>query len=117
MRGGCSAAHAQVLTAVGATIQHSANKEGRASEGLTLEGMRTAVGEHHAFGMTDFQVISYASGFGRTAAFRSLRTKFSMFTVGVPSPQAGGGGGGARANCTAAGHTTLRAANEHYSGI
>ena len=108
-------ARAQVLTAADAAIQHSANKEGRAAEGLTLEGMRTAIGEHYAFGLTDFQVISYASGFGRTAAFRSTRTNFSMFTVGVPSHQAGGGA--ARANCTAAGHTTLRAANEHCSGI
>ena len=100
----------KVLTAVEAKIEHTANKEGKSDEqALSLEGMRTAVGEHWAFGMTDYQVITHNSGFGRTAAFRSMRTKSSLYTVGVPFADA--------VDCSVEGHTTLLTANEHYSGI
>lgn len=49
----------KVLTKAQATVQHTANYEGRAAEGqevLSLDGMRTAVGEHWLLGMTDFHV-------------------------------------------------------------
>jgi len=49
----------KVLTKAQATVQHTANHEGRAAEGqevLSLDGLRTAVGEHWLFGMTDFHV-------------------------------------------------------------
>ena len=55
----CSACRAQVLTALEATIQHSSNGEGRGvAPSLSADGLRTAIGEHYAFGMTDFQVHS-----------------------------------------------------------
>ncbi len=54
----------KLLTSTDAVVQHSANFEGQGApegrEGLTLEGMQTTVGEHWAFGMTDYQVrLSY----------------------------------------------------------
>lgn len=107
----------KVLTAVEARLEHSANKEGRDdAHALSVEGMRTAIGEHHAFGLTDFQIVSHNSGFGRTAAFRSLRTKFSLYTVGVPDPTTGNAAV-MPMDCSLAGHTTLDAASRHFSGI
>lgn len=38
----------------------------------SLQGFQAAVWEHWLFSMTDFQIITHYSGFGRTAAFRSL---------------------------------------------
>ncbi len=45
----------KVLTAVDAKLEHTSNEAGL-EEAQALEGMRTAVGEHWAFGMTDYQV-------------------------------------------------------------
>ena len=50
----------KLMTQVAARVQHTANHDGQqprpGQEALSLEGMRTAIGEHWAFGMTDFQV-------------------------------------------------------------
>ncbi len=58
------------------------------------------------------QVVTWNSGFGRTAAFRSKRTKFSLYTIGVPGWDTQG-----PIDCSREGHTTLHAASVHYSGI
>ncbi len=57
-------------------------------------------------------MVTHNSGFGRTAAFRSKRTKYSLYTIGVPGSDTEG-----PPDCSMEGHTTLHAANGHYSGI
>lgn len=56
---------------------------------VSTNGFLTAAGEWWLLGMSDFFVISANSGFGRTAAFRSLRSE-ATFTIrpGMP-PQCG----------------------------
>ncbi|GFR42881.1 hypothetical protein Agub_g3873 [Astrephomene gubernaculifera] len=51
---------------------------------VDMHGSRLAAAEHWLFGMSDYQVISYWSGYGRTAALRSLRE----MNVIVPSATA-----------------------------
>lgn len=51
----------------------------------TVDGSRAAVGENWLLGQADYFVISAYSGFGRTAAFRSLR-QHSIFS-GTPDGQ------------------------------
>lgn len=50
----------KILTTPDAIVQHTAHKDGHTpvpgNSELSLDGMRTAVGEHWALGMTDFQV-------------------------------------------------------------
>lgn len=65
---------AKVLTTI-EIVEHSASGvDTDVLEGnlTSLQGFQAAVWEHWLFSMTDFQIITHHSGFGRTAAFRSL---------------------------------------------
>lgn len=65
--------HFQVLTRTDVAVEHTASGvDPDVAEGtsVTAHGFRAAVWENWLLGMTDVQVISYGSGFGRSAAFR-----------------------------------------------
>ena len=102
----------KVVTQVNATVQHAANNSlppPDPDHALSVQGMRTAIAEHWAFGMGDFHIITKKSGFGRTAAFRSKRTRFSLYTIDPTSHE--------RTDCSVGGHTTLTEASLHWFGI
>lgn len=51
----------------------------------SVDGFRSAVAEHWLFGMTTAHVITYISGYGRTAAYRGMRDG-RIFTIGTSTP-------------------------------
>jgi hypothetical protein len=69
----------KVLTAVDAKIEHTSNEAGL-EEAQALEGMRTAIGEHWAFGMTDYQVGRGSAPLlrGFEALIRTLTQRVSL---------------------------------------
>ena len=100
----------KVLTRTDVAIEHTASGvDPDVIEGasVTADGFRAALWEHWLLGMTDVQVISYGSGFGRSAAFRSLPdVTFYTCRVNEPAMQCGPGDA-----------TPLRLAGADYSGI
>ncbi|KAG2445563.1 hypothetical protein HXX76_000176 [Chlamydomonas incerta] len=57
------------------TIVYMRSKPRHVSDSATgdMHGSRLAAAEHWVFGMTDYQVIHWWSGYGRTAAMRAMR--------------------------------------------
>lgn len=47
-----------------------------------LKGLQTIAGEHWLFSLTDFQVISYGSGIGRTGALMAMKSNRVYFPGG-----------------------------------
>jgi hypothetical protein len=60
----------KLLTASGLKLEHSSH--GNAAK-TSLEGFLASIAENWVFGLTDFQVVSEESAYGKTAAMRSLQ--------------------------------------------
>lgn len=69
----------KIITSLNSTIEHSA-KEFCGGCKVSHEGFKAAAAEWYMFGLCDYFVISLMSGYGRSAAFRSLRQN-SIYTV------------------------------------
>jgi hypothetical protein len=78
---------------------------------LSSKGFQIAAAEWWLFALTDYQVISRTSGFGRSAAMRSMREN-SIFTIN--SPRNNGVG---VANCVKDAYTRLDDMATDWSGL
>lgn len=72
----------KVLTSLTSRIEHSAKEPSVCTHDCTVShaGFQTAAAEWYLLGLCEYFVISEWSGFGRSAAFRSLRND-SIYTI------------------------------------
>jgi hypothetical protein len=98
----------KVWTHLSSTIEHSSKEQSEFNQQrVTLSGFKLAAAEWYMFSMTDFQVITKQSGFGRSAAM--LRAKpHSVYTI-VKSDFA--------SRCDAGSFTPMHDLGSHWAGI
>lgn len=74
----------KLVVTQGLRLEHSSHSN---TAKVSLDGFQASVAENWLFGMTDFQIVSDTSGYGRTAAMRSLQPN-SVYMLSAQSSHA-----------------------------
>jgi hypothetical protein len=99
----------KLLVAMNATVEHTSKEDNVCKENCTVSdrGFQDAAAEWWMFGWSDYFVISKYSGYGRSAAMRSMK-RTAIYTVTH---------GRQKINCGQNAATNLRTLAEDWSGI